>query len=381
MLAHRTGTPPVAGGHGIPFLGGFHRGHACCFGSHRMGSQRTFRLGRELATPLPESFPITLVLSLCLGVGGCGSAGSTPSFEAASEATAVASSAGGDTAVNGTVAAGGAASSATDSTATNSGSSGGTGGASASASGVQVGGVGSGSGGFGPVTSTTGAGGGPACPGVEPRADVPGETCRSPDDCDFGATCSPEPISGCGFCIEPQRACEADEQCGEAERCVEFESLETCLCAFGLASECRPACTATSCGDGYECIDGACSPRSCENGYECDAGLVCASGRPTSDAHGCAQPNCHEGRQCEAGTACDAGTGECRVVHCSEGGTAACPVNTQCEPEALGRGCVPKPCDVDDDCDCGVCIQSCSGDSCPRGQCANRLYVCQHPVP
>lgn len=238
-----------------------------------------------------------------------------------------------------------------------------------------------GSGGGEPVTSTTGAGSGPACPGVEPRADVPGQTCRSPEDCDSGATCSPEPFSGCGFCTQAPRACEDDDQCGEGEHCIEFESPETCLCVYELASECRPSCTDTSCGAGYECIDETCLPQSCDNGFECAEGRVCAAERATADAHGCAPPHCNQGHQCEAGTACDTDTGECRVVHCSEDGAVACPVNTECDPEAPGRGCVPKACDADADCDCGVCIHTCSGPSCPPGQCAERLYVCQHPVP
>ena len=321
---------------------------------------------------LRASFSGSLALGLCLSLAGCGSAASGPG------------DAGG--AADGTTASGGATvSNATHTLTTTSTGAGGTAGVSASASG-STSGTGDGSGGSsgggnGSVTSTTGTGSGPACPGVVPRPDVPGETCRSPGDCDASATCSPDPFSGCGFCIEVQRDCESDDQCDPGERCVEFESSETCLCAYGAASECRPACTASSCGDGHECVDEVCRQRSCENGFTCDAALVCAPGRQTSDAHGCAPPNCNEGRQCESGTTCDTETGECRVVHCTNGGTAACPVNTECEPDALGRGCVPKACDVDADCDCGVCIQSCIGDSCPRGQCANRLYVCQHPVP
>ena len=318
-----------------------------------------------------------LAIGLLLSFVGCGSARTTKGSG---------SDAGGTNSDGTNDGSGGASSNAT-SGASQTASSGGAGGHSGDAAGTTGGGDGSvgSSGGASASASTAGGGSGgadmPACPGFAPRADVPGTTCRSPDDCDSGATCDAVAFSGCGACINAERECEGDEQCDAGERCVEFASLETCACSFELASQCRPACTATSCGDGEECDDEVCRPRSCENGFACDVNLVCAPGRVNSDVHGCAPPNCTEGRACEPGYACDAESGECRAVHCSEEGAMACPINTQCDAQAAGRGCSPKSCDADTDCDCGVCIHSCTGEPCPPGQCAGHLYLCNHPVP
>lgn len=293
-----------------------------------------------------------LALALCLSLSGCGSADSTTSADGHSDANSGSGGTTNGTTADGTSDTSGGTSSATTTGATTTGTTTGGGGSANNTIGGSDS-VSSTTGGNGSATSTTGTSGdpGPACPGVEPRADVPGETCRSAEDCDNGASCVPEPYAACGACVHAPRECEDDDQCGEGEHCVEFESGLSCLCSRELASECRPLCTETSCDEGYECVDGSCRPRSCTDGF-----------------------------QCASGTVCDVTTGECRIVHCNEEGAEPCPMNTKCDPTAPARGCSTMECDVDADCDCGACIQNCTGQDC-TGRCVRRLYICEHPVP
>jgi hypothetical protein len=226
---------------------------------------------------------------------------------------------------------------------------------------------------------TVGVGGavGLACAGVEPRADVPGTTCRSAADCGTGKICAEQQPVGCGAELPPDRQCEAHDDCDAGDLCVEARTPASCT--SGLATRCMAACTSDSCPEGERCNGGICELTPCDDGFQCAAGFVCAPERATSNAHGCAPRNCNEGYDCGAGYVCDPnGSGGCLAVHCREGGDSACPVNQTCDDESSGRGCMPKPCEVDADCDCGACIQRCSGADCPPGQCASRLWICTY---
>jgi hypothetical protein len=271
------------------------------------------------------------------------------------------------------------------------GGSSGSGGASGGSgrAGAGGGGASSGSSGTGGTAGTSDSGGasgmagaageGPACPGVAPRADEPGRTCRSSDDCTNGASCESDFSPGCGALLPAQRLCELDGDCASGSRCVEATVQQPC--EDGLAASCVPECSADSCGDGDRCTDGICEPLPCTEGFDCDGLYVCMPGRPGADRHGCAPRNCNEGYECEAGYSCDAGTGRCNAVHCRQGGAAACPINQLCDDGSAGRGCLPKPCEEDGDCDCGACIHRCTGLGCPPGECAPRLYLCVLAVP
>ncbi len=263
------------------------------------------------------------------------------------------------------------------------GSTGGTfdsGGASASggSAGSPTTGGAAGEGGTGTGGNAGTPGDGPACPGVAPRADVPGTTCRSQDDCRNGATCAPEYGVGCGAQLPAQRLCESDQDCGDGKRCVEATVRKPC--EDGLETSCIPECTADSCGDGERCSNGLCEPVPCMDGFTCDELYVCAPDRAGADAHGCAPRNCNEGYDCDAGYSCDTQSGSCSAVHCREGGDAACPINFVCDDATGGRGCVPKPCATDEDCDCGACLHTCTGEKCPPGSCGPRLNLCVEPV-
>ena len=246
--------------------------------------------------------------------------------------------------------------------------------------GAGVGGGGASSGG----TSGGGGAGGasPACPGVEARPDVPGTTCRALDDCQLQYLCVDQPPSAtCGACTIPERECENDDGCASGLKCLIDDSIDLCSCAGQLGSQCTARCTTDSCDAGERCNDGACEPTPCTDGFTCPELRVCAPERAGSDLHGCALRNCNEGYVCEAGYECDGATGNCLAVHCREGGSAVCPLNQVCDDAVAGRGCLPKPCEADANCDCGACIHLCSGAGCGPGQCHARLWVCSPPAP
>lgn len=234
----------------------------------------------------------------------------------------------------------------------------------------------SGSSGSGAGSGGTGGASGPACPGVEALADVPGTTCRSAADCRPSWLCTAEAQSSqCGGAFLPaQRDCETGAQCAESERCVKAAPDP---CRNGLATSCKPACSNDSCAADERCVDGLCEAVPCDDGFSCSELQVCAPDRVGSDVHGCAPRNCNEGYVCQAGFACDAeSSGRCVAVHCREGGSAACAINQVCDEGAAGRGCLPKPCAADGDCDCGACVHRCTGSGCPPGECAPRLWLC-----
>jgi hypothetical protein len=229
--------------------------------------------------------------------------------------------------------------------------------------------------------SQGGSSAGPACPGVQPLPDQPGTTCRSTDDCAPQYSCSAQPLGlVCGACLPSVHECDSDEGCSAEMKCVPAE-FDPCLCAGDPGTRCIARCTADSCADGERCSDGACEPVPCTEGYDCDELRVCAPERAGSDAHGCALRNCNEGYVCETGYACDAESGNCNAIHCREGGDAACRINQVCDDTSAGRGCQPKPCEIDSDCDCGACIHTCTGQGCGPGQCHDRLWLCNPPAP
>jgi len=302
----------------------------------------------------------SLSLLLATVMLGCGSSTSDTGGSGSSGSSGAGGSTGGLAGTGGSGASGGTS------------AAGGTGGASAS------GGAG-GSGGNGGAGASGGASGNaPACPGVEPRAEVLGTTCREPDDCSTvpGGYCSPEfPTFNCGACLPSVRECENDDGCSTGEICAE-SAIPPCSCDAQGDTSCVPACTDDSCGDDERCADGHCEPISCSDGYTCGELFICAPERAAADPHGCSPRNCNEGYVCGDAYSCDTVSGSCVALHCREGGTAACPVNTECDEGSAGRGCQPKRCEVDADCDCGACINPCSGASCGPGTCQSRLWVC-----
>jgi hypothetical protein len=261
--------------------------------------------------------------------------------------------------------------------------------------GGAVGGGGTGGGGTG------GATGGPVCPGADP-APSGYPTCHQNTDChNVGAFCMLSVPAGCGTCMRATMQCATDADCNSAALvCVPYTIAPgPCTCPPYDGTQCKPACTSTSCAadeqclasghcqplpctSGYTCTAGlvckvgdaaadphGCVPEACTQGYACAAGLVCKVGDAAADAHGCAPEACSQGYTCPAGTTCAASSSAdphgCSPIHCST--THPCPVNTTCDPAAPGEGCSIRTCTHDAECDCGACV---------NGACAPHLGVC-----
>jgi hypothetical protein len=252
---------------------------------------------------------------------------------------------------------------------------------------------------------TTGTGG-LACVTVAPPAGY--DVCHTDDECAQDQWCVEEPPSDSPTCDPDEVAangCWVDTDCAWNEVCDLYGPSDPCAYAVGPTQEytkhCVPACNGTPCdagsscgGDGrcqpdpctgsYQCpADSSCAPTSsaqdehgcapprCEDGFACPLDLVC---RPTAhaDRHGCAPLPCYDGWTCPEGTKCVVGSSfadghDCAPLDCVDG--YVCPPNSRCDPEAEAypNRCVPIPCDVDADCDCGFCID---------GWCKLSLSVC-----
>jgi hypothetical protein len=169
----------------------------------------------------------------------------------------------------------------------------------------------------------------------------------------------------CGACFATVRECTSDAACGADKICV-AAPLQPCQC-MGPDMHCAPKCTAESCLADQVCgADGRCAPQSCQQGYSCPSGTVCDPARATG--HGCAAPRCDFNETtCADGEVCDSSItlpeSHCRPKRCSEG--AVCPVNLRCG--GVNDYCERLPCQADQDCDCGACIQ---------GACRDRLFMC-----
>lgn len=354
-----------------------------------------------------RSVGILLVVLVAVGASGCDKMGTG----IASDAAARTDSASG---TGGILASGG---SSTGGTAGNSGR-GGSG--SSGLGGVGSGGSGGGGAGgkaSGGITATGGAGldggigtggtGGPVCPGVTPwpAASI---LCRIQSDCESGYNCRldyPTPVySTCGptYCVNPapSHQCALDIDCGAGKVC---NSSLTANCCPEPSFFCEPACTATSCPADQRCGTTArCEPTPCSAGFTCLGGTLCAPTRAGVDSHGCAPMLCTEGYTCPSDSRCQASAAYadshgCIPLLCTEGYTCPsdkrcqvgaagadsrgcaipsctevpCPINNTCQPNSSTRGCVPKTCLSDGDCDCGACIRLGT-----QGQCAEQPYVC-----
>jgi hypothetical protein len=240
-------------------------------------------------------------------------------------------------------------------------------------------------------------GGGSVCPGAAPPP--PGyPLCRSSADCTAIATCGQQALSGCGGCSGPEHQCTVDSDCGAGSARVCEPYVLTSCCGRFNGTLCVPTCTPTSCGadstclasghcqatpcgQGYTCPSNlackpgasadvhGCVPKACTDGFACAADQECNATASAADAHGCAPLPCAKGYVCLTNWHCVAGTGAdphgCTPIPCSS--SAPCGVNESCDPTQPGRGCVPRKCASDGDCDCGACVES---------YCRSSLWIC-----
>jgi peptidoglycan-associated lipoprotein len=105
-------------------------------------------------------------------------------------------------------------------------------------------------------------------------------------------------VSACG---PDYPACDTDEDCHEAEFCVD-----------GQCQQCR---SNTDCPTGQQCSDGRCDPIPgyCDAEHPCPAGQSCENNRcvaPTAETECDGSNPCPAGQRCESGRCIAASTGE-----------------------------------------------------------------------
>ncbi len=135
-----------------------------------------------------------------------------------------------------------------------------------------------------------------------------GDTCHAQGDCATGYGCvGPDEGPVCG--IAPHRECDNDQSCTSGEHC---HAIYDSCSPGGVGSMCGPACTATSCGAGFQCnASGACEPIPCDQGSTCPSFQKCdptvahdMSGPVWSHTDGCVNVACGNDSGCHEGEAC-----------------------------------------------------------------------------
>jgi len=202
-----------------------------------------------------------------------------------------------------------------------------------------------------------------ACPDYQPP--VSGKTCRNQADCTQpGTSCM---LSTTRFsyppCIAgmqpPPAECQRDLDCPPGQQCHDRR-----LDCPQYYSKCLPSmCTPTSCGQGARCLgDGRCEALPCTDGsWTCRADQRCSPDPKalSRDANGCVPRPCNDGYACPSNQLCDLGAPGtdahgCRAKTCAEG--VLCPAWQRCRMTPPPSSCEARPCKVDADCPCGLCL-------------------------
>lgn len=237
----------------------------------------------------------------------------------------------------------------------------------------------------------------PVCPGAS--GPMPGyPICRSSADCANQAQCAEQPIGGCGVNVSAEHQCTTDATCATGV-CEPYVETNPCCSGSCNGTRCVPKCPTNACASDSQCLaSGHCQPTACGQGYMCPTDLACKPGDAMADRHGCAVKLCTEGFACTSDEECNQGAATkdihgCAPKPCSSGyacpmawhcvagpnsdshgcspipcsSAAPCGVNETCDPTQPGRGCVPRTCSGDHDCNCGACVE---------GTCRSSLWVC-----
>lgn len=151
---------------------------------------------------------------------------------------------------------------------------------------------------------------------------LPDGVCRSDADCEAGSfefCFAPDEVN-CGECQAPDQPCDPQTMCDPGFVCVPF--LAPCACEPGVM-QCAAVVT---CGVDADCADDT---------LFCDPQQTCA-------------------------------------VKTCDGQGLVCPPLFECVADAPGDHCVRRPCEGDDACDGGVCVE---------GRCFAEFGHCEPPAP
>ncbi len=135
---------------------------------------------------------------------------------------------------------------------------------------------------------------------------TPTRGCLRHSSCASGYYCAgPNDRPRCG--VPPQAHCADNTDCPGSLCHV---AVDTCS-PTGIGSECRPACSATSCGPGFRCnAQKACEPIPCDEGFtcpsyqRCDAVIAHAMAPVYAKTSGCVDIACSTEKDCPVGKAC-----------------------------------------------------------------------------
>jgi hypothetical protein len=175
--------------------------------------------------------------------------------------------------------------------------------------------------------------------------------CCTPGDCWTGAaTCGISPLLCSG--ASDRLLCSQSSDCAAGGTCV--SSVMGCpQCEY---RKCEypppppPKCTQDpdSCGTEARCqSDGTCAALLCTAGYSCLTGSRCNVSSARANEHGCELIPCNDGWACDENSRCTA------------------------PDDKTSHGCKVMSCTVDDDCDCGYCV---------NGSCLSNLGTCTQPA-
>jgi hypothetical protein len=153
---------------------------------------------------------------------------------------------------------------------------------------------------------------------VEPGPGA--STCATSADCAGGVPCMPTDAPRiCGICFPTPHECDSAADCGGSTVCVS-ERFD-CGCDGDEGTVCREACTEGSCAEGFVCTSaGTCEAIDCHDGYACPSNTACidvTSPGAIIDVHGCVRRGCDVDTDCECGVCfegiCRSGPGVCMI--------------------------------------------------------------------
>lgn len=161
-----------------------------------------------------------------------------------------------------------------------------------------------------------------SCDGSSVGGGDVGDSCRADADCDSELYCfGPNRPNVCG--IPPNEQCWKDADCPMGTFC---NAVWDGCSPDGQGSECRPPCSANTCGAGFRCNAlGACEAVPCDEGFACPDWQACdpqVAHDMTLPTHartsGCVNIVCSADSGCSAGKFCVEGYCQNGLGTCGE---------------------------------------------------------------